>query len=174
LTCVDNSLDTVVDRLEDALRQQQQVYSEMLTLLRRKRDAVRTADHRVIGDCCRLENEQVRKLSDLEKRRLALVGRLTELLEPAAAQPMRLLEVTDRLEEPARGRLLVLRQQTLELMQQVQAESGVVRRAAESLMRHVQGLVQSIGVAMTGVGTYGNRGNVPRAATAVSTFNTTA
>ena len=52
-------------------------------------------------------------------------------------------------------------------------DASLARRATESLVRHMQGLLQSIGVAVTGVGLYTRSGNPHKAALAVSTFQAT-
>jgi hypothetical protein len=59
-------------------------------------------------------------------------------------------------------------------MQSVRNDTGVARRAAEALVAHMHGLVQTIGACVTGVGVYCRGGALPKAASAVSTFQATA
>ncbi len=125
-------------------------------------------------ELCRQENQRIQMVSGLEKQRLTLVAQMTLALDPQAPQPLRLKELADRLPEPVRGRLLVLRQQVRQRMEEIQAEVGVARRASELLVRHMQGIIQTIGAAVTGVGTYNRNGGRPKVALAMSTFNTTA
>lgn len=160
--------------LESVLQQQVQAHEALLSLLERRRQAMRTADTRAVNELCALENEKVQAISELEKQRLTLVAKLTLAIDPTAAEPMRMGELAERLPEPARGRLLVLRHQLMQRMARVREASSVARRAAEALMKHVHGLVQTIGVLSTGVSTYSQQGQPPRQATAVSTINLTA
>jgi FlgN protein len=164
----------LVSALEQTLQQQLVLHRGLLDLLKRKRDVLRANDARATADLCGLEHEKVQKVAELEKQRLKLVADLTLRVDPAAAEPMRLAELAERLGEPARGRLLVLRQQLLEQMRRVQQETSVVRRATEALAKHMQGIVQTIGAISSGVSTYGSRGAFPQQNTAVSTFSATA
>ena len=71
---------------------------------------------------------------------------------PSAVAPMRMRDMADRLPEPARGRLLVLREQLRERIARVKEESSVTRRATEALLKHMQGLVHTLGNAGRAVG----------------------
>lgn len=126
------------------LKQLTERHEQLLSLMQRQREALRCADHRGVSELSRLENALVKAIADLEKRRLELVAELTRVVDPAAGQPMRMRDLAERLEEPARGRLLVLRQQLRERIGQVKDESSVTRRATEALMKHMQGLVQTL------------------------------
>ena len=78
---------------------------------------------------------------------MELVAQLTRLIDPSAAAPMRMRDLAERLPEPARGRLLVLREQLRERIASVKDESSVTRRATEALLKHMQGLVHTLGSA---------------------------
>jgi hypothetical protein len=171
---LDKNLEKGLAALEAILREQLALHEQMLAVLLQKKSALARADHAGVTALLQQENRHVQTVSNLEKTRLALVGDLTLLLDPGAAAPLRLPELAERLPEPARGRLLVLRGQVRQRMERVRDEAGLARRATESLVRHMHGLVQSIGSVVTGVGTYGRAGAPPRAALAISTFNTTA
>ncbi len=160
--------------LEQTLRQQLTLHSELLELLKRKRDVLRGNDTKAAIDLCTLEHEKVQKIAELEKQRLNLVADLTLSVDPQAREPIRMAELAEQLGEPARGRLLVLRQQLLEQMKAVHTETGIVRRATETLAKHMHGIVQTIGALSAGVSTYGSRGAFPQSNTAVSTFSATA
>ena len=171
---MDKNLEKNLAALEALLHEQIAAHESLLGLLQRKREALGRADHAAITRLCEQENRFVQSVSEMEKKRLLLVGDITLALEPAATAPLRLPELAERLPEPSRGKVLVLRQRLRTRMEQVREEVGVARRATESLMRHMQGLVQTIGQAVTGVATYNRAGAMPRAALAISTFNTTA
>jgi len=167
-------MEKKIAKLEQILSKQLEEHELMFGLLKRKREALRQANHRLVRDCCEQENHRVQAIGELEKHRLRLVGELTLMLNPHAAAPMLLGELAERLDEPARGRLLVFRQQLREKMEQIRHDASVVRRATESLTRHMQGLVQTISGAMNCGGVYGSGGAPPQRAMAMSTFNTTA
>lgn len=171
---MDETTSQGIERLERTLHEQTQLHEQLLELLERKRDALRRADDRAVSELCELENEKLRAIGEAEKRRLEQVAELTLRLEPHAAAPLRLTDLAERLPEPARGRLLVLRQQLRQRMEQVQRQSTSTRRATDALAQHMQGLVQTIGKIATGVSTYNGHGALPEQATAVSTLNVTA
>lgn len=168
------NINVVVVTLETTLRQLLDLHTELLDLLKRKRDVVRGNDSRAAVGLCVLEHEKLQKIADLEKKRLHLVADLTLSVDPKAQAPLRMAELADRLGEPVRGRLLVARQQLLEKMKSVQEESNIVRRATEALAKHMHGIVQTLGALSAGVATYGSRGAFPQHNTAVSTFSATA
>ncbi len=167
-------MDRTLAELETALKQQTSAHEELLSLIARKRDAVRSANHAEVARCCGLENGCVQKITELEKQRLALVGDLTLAIDPAASSPLPLRELAERLAEPARGRVLVLRQALRERIERVHRENAIAKRAIGSLVSHMQGIMQTIGGAVTGVAVYSREGGLPPAALAVSTFNATA
>lgn len=167
-------MDKQVARLESVLAQLDTAHGHLLSLLKSKREALRKAEPRQITQLTRQENEAVQVISELEKQRLELVGELTLAINPEATQPLRLLDLAERLDEPARGRLLVLRGQLKQRIEQTQQELAIVKKATGSLVRHMQGLVQTIGTALTGVGLYSSRGSLPQGAMAMNTFNATA
>jgi hypothetical protein len=167
-------MDKQVAKLESVLAQLDTAHGHLLSLLKSKREALRKAEPRQITQLTRQENEAVQVISDLEKQRLELVGELTLAIDPEATQPLRLLDLAERLDEPARGRLLVLRGQLKQRIEQTQQELAVVKKATGSLVRHMQGLVQTIGTALTGGGLYSSRGSLPQGAMAMNTFNATA
>ncbi len=171
---MDKQMPAKLVALEQVLRQQLQLHGELLELLKKKRDTLRTNDTRATIDLCTLEHEKAMKIAELEKDRLRLVADLTLVVEPGASEPMCLADLAERLGEPVRGRLLVTRQQLLDRMRCVQEETSIVRRATESLAKHMQGIVQTIGAISTGVSTYGSRGAFPQSNAAVSTFSATA
>ena len=171
---IDNQLEKSLNQLEALLRQQITTHESLLGILVRKRQALVTANHLVMNECTVRESDLIKMIAQCEKSRLALVGDITLKLDAKAQSPFTMLELAEHLPEPNRGRLLMLRLELRERIQNVQKETGIARRASESLLRHVHGIIQVIGTACTGVSTYGQQGARHQAATAVSTFNTTA
>lgn len=130
--------------LEAVLKQLADRHEQLLALMQRQREALRQADHRGVSAYSRLENTLVQAIGDLEKRRLELVAELTQAVDVSAQQPMRMAELAQCLPEPARSRLMVLREQLRERIVRVKEESSVTRRATESLLKHMHGLVNTL------------------------------
>ena len=171
---MDRQLESLASSLESVLRELVRVHEELIGLMKRKRLATRQGQSMVMVELCQLENEKVQLVSELEKKRLKFVGKMTLLVAPDAPEPLRMRELVDRLPEPLRGQLLVLRQQLMDRLREAHQQASVARRSAESLVRHVEGLVQTISAMSSGVCTYGERGSPPQQARVVSTFNMTA
>lgn len=169
-----NQLEKSLNQLEALLRQQITTHESLANILVRKRQALMTANHVVMNECTVRESDLLKQVAQCEKARLSLVGELSLMVDANAKEPLTMLQLAEHLPEPNRGRLLVLRLELRERILTVQKETGIARRASETLLRHVHGIIQVIGTACTGVSTYGQQGSRHRAATAVSTFNTTA
>jgi len=134
-----------IPALETTLKQLTDRHEQLLSLMKRQRECLRLADTHGVSECSRLENSLVQAIGDLEKRRQELVAELTRAVDPSAAAPMRMRDLAEHLGEPARGRLLVLREQLRERITAVKEQSSVTRRATEALLNHMQGLVQTLG-----------------------------
>jgi len=166
--------DTLVSQLEALLHEHLAAHERLQMLLKQKRRALGQADHQRIMAILEQENECVQTISELEKNRLHIVGELTLMIAPDAPEPMPMKDLAEHFDEPARGRLLVLRQQLRQRMELVKTETHIARRATEALVQHMRGLVQTIGAVCTSAGAYSPAGGVPNEVIAVSTFNTTA
>ena len=167
-------MDKKLQQLETLLIKQTESYEKLLSMLKIKRSAFRAADHQKITHYTEQENQLVQTISEREKQRLKLVGELTLTVSPNAKEPMNLAQLADHLDEPERGRLLVMRQQLKNQMIQTQKETAIAKRATESLVRHMQGLIQTVSSAVTGITVYSHDGAIPQKAMAVNTFNVTA
>jgi hypothetical protein len=169
-----DAIEQATATLEAILLRMTTVNEELLTLLGRKRDAMRRGDADAMAQLCALENQKVQAISGLEKQRLELVAKLTLLLDPRAAEPLRMADLADRLPEPARGRVLMLRVQLRDKLTQVREQTSIARRAADALVRHVAGVVQGVVAVANGTAAYARPGVAVRPAGPVSTFRMTA
>jgi len=167
-------MDKDLQQLEQHLRDLLAEHDAMLTLIRRKREAIRQAKPAVVQDCSARENAHVQKIGSIETQRQRVVATLTAAITPQSSQPLRLGQIAERCSEPQRGRLLVLQAQLIERMNQIKRESAITRSAMEGLLGHVQGMVQTLIQTVAGGGTYGQRGTMNAAGAAVSSFNATA
>ncbi len=164
----------LVNGLVDVLNELLGAHEQLGMLLEQKRAALSGARFEQVTQLCERENGHVRRISELETQRLELVAALTLHVQPNAAEPMRMGDLAERLAEPDRGRLLVLRKQLLDRMSLVRRQTGITRRATQSLAGHMQGLMQNISALCSGVSLYNGQGAPPQQAMQVSTFNTTA
>ncbi|MCC7205405.1 MAG: flagellar export chaperone FlgN [Phycisphaeraceae bacterium] len=160
--------------LEKILEQQTALHKMLLMALGRKHQAIRQSKTAEMEACCRQENQHLQAIGEAEKQRQTLVAELTLAIDPQAVAPMTLLQLAERLPEPWRSRLLMRRLELRELVEKTRTQSGIARKAAESLLRHVQGLVQTISQAVNGGAVYGASGAVPQRSMSMSTFTTTA
>lgn len=163
-----------LERLETTLRQSVERQRQLLDLLQRKREAMRAGDANCMADLTRAENTQVQAISDIEKSRLKLVAELTLHVDPDANEPLKLADLAERFPEPTRGKLLVMRGQLLEAMHAVRAETAVAKTAAETLVRHVSGLVRTLANVSHGHAAYGPIGRTHQQPAPMSTLSLTA
>jgi hypothetical protein len=171
---MDEAIQQHVDRLETVLETLVTDHEQLLGLMQQKRDLLRQGDTDGMVEVCEVENEKLQTISEREKERLTIVAALTERLDASAIEPMRLADVAEALPEPARGRLLTRRQQLRQRIEQVREQSSIARRATESLMNHVNGLVRTLTSLASNTTTYGRGGTAPEAGGAISTLNVTA
>jgi hypothetical protein len=68
--------------------------------------------------------------------------------------------IVDALDGDHGTKLAVLAAQLRSLVDQAKKENSVVRSAAESLARHMAGIVQSVTGALSGTGVYGRQGRL--------------
>ena len=149
-----------IDLLEQTLRRQLDAHKHLLVCVERNREAVRQADMQQIRSVCEEQNTVAQVLAELEKVRLVLVGRLTERLEPDAQQPVSLSRIAAELDEPAGGRFETLAVQLKQAVEEVRKASAVVRTAADTLARHMSGLMQTVQSALGRATVYGRRGRI--------------
>lgn len=171
---MDNQLEKKLNHLQDLLRRQIKLHEDLLGMLVCKRQALQSANMPLMNDCTLRESKLVTEIGQCEKTRLEMLGEVTLMLDGKAAQPLTMMQLAQKLPEPMRGKLLVLRLELRQRIEHVQKETGVARRASEALLKHVQGIIQVIGTACSGVSTYSQKGGHHQKTTAVSTFNMTA
>ncbi len=146
--------------LEETMRRQLEAHKLLLACVERNREAVRQADMQQIRSICEEQNTVAQGLAELEKVRLTLVGRLTERLEPDAQHPLSLSRIGVELDEPARERFETLAAQLKHAVENVRKASSIVRMAADTLARHMSGLMQSVQSALGRATVYGRRGRI--------------
>ncbi|NNF43295.1 MAG: hypothetical protein HKO59_04755 [Phycisphaerales bacterium] len=146
--------------LLDVLERQAERHEALLELVRRKREAIRTARIDDIVALCAEEQRQVVALNTLEEQRLDIVERMLPPEQAGAAPVVRLADVLSGV-DPVHAAELQRRAESLRLsMEQLKGESSVVNAAAQTLARHLAGLMQTVQTALSQVGVYERRGRI--------------
>jgi len=171
---MDNTILKHLAQLESVLGALTQHHETLLGMMKRQRDLLRAGDHKAVTALSRQESELVQAISQHEKVRLELVADLTLRIDPEATEALAMRDLAERLPEPQRGRLLVLRTQLRERIQAVRDESSVTRLATQTLVRHLQGLVQSVAQVGASGAAYGAQGTAPTTIPRIGNLNLTA
>jgi len=153
-------LDEPAERLIRILAVQIDRHRELLSCIGRKRQAIRVAAIDAMTATCQEEHVIVQQIGDLEKRRLEVIGRVTELVAPDAEKPLTLAEIARAAGQPHQRELEALAERLREAIGTVRRESSVVRAAAEALSRHMSGIKQTVNSALSRVGLYESRGRI--------------
>jgi hypothetical protein len=149
-----------ITALERILRRQLEDHERMLACLQRNREAVRRADMEAIRFVCQEQNSIAQQMAEVEKSRLTVVGRLTEILQPQASAPLSVSQIAEAVGEPAGHRLTGLAGQLRVAVGEVRRTSSVVRTAADALARHMSGLMQTVQSALSRARVYSHRGRL--------------
>ena len=163
--------------LEDVLSSLLEGQKQLGGLLERQRGALAAGDAPRLAELCREEQACIDRVRGLEARRTELLQKLSASVNPdaaAGAEPLRLSELAQKVPEPVRSRLLVRRAELVKVMTEVQRATAVVRRASEALLRHVGGLIGTLGHAAQGGGGYSPAGRAVAAPVRLSTINLSA
>ncbi len=133
-------------------------YGELASLAAEHRAAISRADGDAVEACARREAGLAARLADIEQRRRAL----------ASAPPgerVTISSVVERLPQPARARAAELVSRLRETVKGVQRDYATIRAATQSIVAHIDGLVQQVSRRLSGTGTYGPEGRVEAAKT---------
>jgi hypothetical protein len=75
-------------------------------------------------------------------------------------EAIRLADLLPRIPEPARARIDLLATELRRQIKETQADSSVVKKAADHLARHIAGIQQLVHRAVSSCGTYERRGRI--------------
>ncbi|MHC4247068.1 MAG: flagellar protein FlgN, partial [Planctomycetota bacterium] len=143
-----DTVPSLVRGLEATLSTQIEGYRRFLETIGRKRDAIKNAQLDRVPEIAAIEEQIVHRLERLDRRRTTEARRLAEAVgvDPDAT----ISEVVAAIEETDGSKLAVLATQLRELVERAKREHSVVRAAADSLARHMAGIVQSVTGALSG------------------------
>jgi len=156
----ETDLAPLAEQLIRILALQADGHRKLLDCVRQKRDALRRADIDAIAALCHREHDIARRVGDLEKLRLELVGKVTAKRTPHAAKPMTLTQIAHAVGQPQQRELEALATTLKNAIGEVRRESSVVRAATEALGRHMAGLIQTVNGAISRAGVYERKGRI--------------
>lgn len=147
-----------LEKLLDALLEE---HHQLLACLGRKREAIAHARLDEVGNIVTEEQAIIKRVSELERHRLALVRRMTRAIDPNARDAMSLSDITQAIDDDSQRATLMERAEKLrEEVHEVRRQSSIVRAAAEALSRHMSGVMKSVQSALSRAGIYSNNGHL--------------
>ncbi len=152
--------DALVGALEKLMQAMAHEHQELLKLLECKRDAVRKAEMKSIGDITEQERRIVRRIEEMDRHRRELLRRIAAAIGAPADEPLRVSHIAECVPEPMRQELNEAAQHLRERVHAVREVSSIVRAAAEALASHMSGIMQQVNWALSRAGVYGSSGRV--------------
>ncbi len=131
-------------------------YGELEALASEHRGAISRADGDAVESCARREADLAARLAELEERRRAIAATGAGL----PGQRVTISSMIERLPDAERGRATELASRLRELVRKAQREYATIRAATQSIVAHIDGLVQQVSQRLNGTGTYGREGRV--------------
>jgi hypothetical protein len=159
--------------LETLMRELVVCYEQLRTIGAMRHESIRGADAEGLGACVRQENELIQRVAEIEKRRIQLVGRCTEVLGEPERGEATMGWIAERAPEPLRGRLLSLAGSLRELLRAVSRQNRVSRETAEALASHMRGLIAKVAQHLNHAQVYGRAGVVEAGPRVVSALDIT-
>ncbi|QDU32691.1 FlgN protein [Poriferisphaera corsica] len=171
---MDKSIDNQINTLDLILQKQLQLHTSLLDLLKQKRNAIGSSDPSQMTNICELEQEKIHLIKQLENKRQQIVINVTKHLNPQATLPLTMQDIAQYIGGTEGDRLLIRRNQLRQKMEDVRQQASIAKRATESLMRHMQSIVQTITAASSGTASYGDSGVMNNRGMNMSSLNLTA
>lgn len=149
----------------EVLEQLHSLHGSMQEAIQMRADAIRQADAEGLREAIGSESSVLEDIRRVDARRIELAGELTGTEAPRV-QSLSMSNVLESIEDDVTREHLD--QLSVRLRQQIKAtqnRSAIVRQAAETLMGHIDGVMQSVRSAMETVGRYGPDGSLHRSQT---------
>ena len=158
-----------VARLIEILESSRALHAELLSSVRARREAIRTANFAELTRLERIEAEIAARLATQDLARTNESAQLAVRLSlPAKAS---LGDISARLPEPERARLDLVRSNLRAAIEEVARETGVVRQATERLSAHMAGIMQAVNSALAHAKVYSRGGVIAMGPNVVSTLD---
>jgi len=148
-------------------------YEQILTFAKQRRDAIRAADTSMLGSVIRQENVLVQRVADVEKRRIDTVRHLATELGSTAKEQTTVSWIASHLGD-AGAQLRILADHLRQTISKVSTLNAVTKDAAETLAKHMQGIVHSVAKDRSFVKTYSSQGSMAKPSAASAGLNAVA
>ncbi len=136
-------------------------HEQLLACMEHKAQAIRYARIESVTELVKQEQAIVQRMNEIERHRLALARKMTRMIDPDASEALPLSEIAKAVEnEVMCKRVLDLADTLRTLVDHVRRQSSILRNAAESLAKHMAGVMQTMQSALSRAGVYGQRGHV--------------
>jgi hypothetical protein len=143
---------------ESTLESLIQTHEQMLAIARDHRAAIGRADGGAVQACIGQQAVLAARAVDLDSTRKRLSAALSQGREAAGATTIS--AVAARLPEPSRTRILGLAGRLRELLTALQRENRIIRSATESLLSHMDGLMQQVARTLSHTRLYSPQGRI--------------
>lgn len=146
------------EQLEALLAELLAAHESLLELTQEHRAALSRADGPAVRACGVRHAALAQEIEKLEMMRRRLILALTP--GGAGGASPTITNVARSLPEPARGRIIASAAKLKDVLLRVQRELAVLRSATQSLVGHMEGLMQQVSRVLTQAGTYGRSGRI--------------
>lgn len=149
------------------LTEMRQLHEGLLSAIQRKMAAIRSADEQGMHASSRRERELADRIREQEGLRRVLMERVGALLGvgPADARKMSMRALAERVEEPARSRLLVLGNELRGLASEVLRLNRIVALVSREMINHFRNVYGTITRGGVDREVYGRTGRTRETAT---------
>ncbi len=159
--------DPAVRELERVIDDLRDVYERLAAIAESHHDAIRRADVDALSRCVAAEGELARRIAEIEKSRLRVVGGLAQRLGSRKRAQTPISWILERVAGEAGERLRDAAASLRAVMPRAANTHAAAREAAELLAKHTAGVLRAVAAEAGGPPTYGQRGAIdaPRIST---------
>ncbi len=163
--------DPLIDELERMLRQLVVHYEQLLSLSRMHLEAIREADIERLSVCIGQENTIIQAVAEIEKRRLHVVGDIADILGSPDETQTTMSWIAERIRGDRGGRLAAMARHLRSVIGELTEVNTAARSAADTLSKHMDGLMRSVARELNHAKTYSSRGRVDAGPSVVSALD---
>jgi len=157
----------LTDQLEAIMRDLLIAYEQLHSFAKHRRDAIRAADAARLAACVRQENTIVQQVAEVEKRRIVVVRDLAAALGSTDREQTTVTWIANKLNALGGGgggvdgaNLRILADRLRETITKVSQLNAVTKDAAETLARHMAGIMKAAAQARSYARTYSRAGEL--------------
>jgi hypothetical protein len=147
-------------RLEDLLGILTSTHEQMIAVALDHRSAISRADAAGVQACIDRQAALAARVGTLDQERRAL----TQALAPGRTTPT-VSALAQTLAEPTRSKLLAAAAKLRDVLLRLQRENSVLRAATQSLVAHMDGLIQQVARALSQTRLYSPQGRIDSGST---------